>query len=199
MINNFNCFTLKTIKMTTYLNTVPKDLSYLIFYKIKNVDKLFYNEVYKEILGDTNFWEGNIKYSTRGLNLELIPQWLYNYKGLRIEIAIENFSILDRAYQLSRKLVSTRETIILKPTMVSNIKAYVDVDKIISNGKLKSIREYEASIERNGDRYNIIFDKQYYTDDVALSITLNYQQTVDLVTHSICNYRPGYLFEPMES
>ena len=177
--------------MAIYLDLIPKDLSYLIFYKINNADKLFYNGLYEEILSDINFWEGNIKYSTRGLNLDLIPRWLYNYKGLPVEIAIQNFLVLRGAYRAGKYHISNdRYKIFLKPGTVNNPKAYVHVDKIIESGELDNIRYYETILERDGNQYYISFnDLSFGITD--LSILLNDQQTVDLITHSICNYETG--------
>ena len=177
--------------MTTYLDLIPRDLAYLIFYKVNDVGELFYNGVYKEILDDVNFWERNIRYSTQGLNLELIPRYLYDYKGLPVEITIEHFNILRRAFrsaEISSMALSKGSTeVILKSSTINNLKAYVHVDKIISSGELSNIRYYETRIMRIGNGFDVTFSGNH-GNQVELLITLNYEQTVSLVTHSICNY-----------
>ena len=165
--------------MTTYLDIIPKDLLYIILHKV-NDDSI---EQIEELSNfDTTFWENRIRYKVGKLNLNLIPQWFYNYRGKSMKLIMKNYNKLLFYYEESITLIGFLETgsYRVRTEMVTNIEAYVHPEIYLSDDYFED-EGSTISISRKGDNFQLKFD------DIIDTHTLTYQQIIDLLTHIQCN------------
>jgi hypothetical protein len=67
--------------MVLYFDTIPEELNYIIISKVgaKNYDDLYKISIFKSILDKKYFWNILLKETTKNINYNLIPNYLYTY------------------------------------------------------------------------------------------------------------------------
>ena len=171
--------------MATYLDLIPKDLIYIILYKVNDDDITDITDIKNlvEFSADSTFWENRIRYKVGNLNLNLIPQWFYNYRGKSMEVVMENYNKLLFNYEESINLAnSLSETGSYKitPKMVTNVEAYIHPENIFPGDYFNDDAPI-ILISRKGNNFQLKFT---HTKDIHF---LTHQQIIDLLTHIQCN------------
>jgi hypothetical protein len=89
--------------MVLYFDIIPEELNQIILFKIdiNLYDDLYKLSIFKSILDKGYFWNFLLKVSTKNINYNLIPNYLYNYND-----NLFNYMILINAYNKTKKQIN---------------------------------------------------------------------------------------------
>ena len=92
-----------------YFDIIPQELTHVILYNIDdiNVIKNLYNslDLMKNILLDHKFWNAKIRQNMPEVDLDFVPNYLYNYQGKSLDIILANYSLIYRCYNKVMKII----------------------------------------------------------------------------------------------
>ena len=176
--------------MDTYIDHIPKDLIFLIFYKVEysTLTSLIIDNFLPHLLNQ-QFWENRFKTVYKDVNLELIPQWYYNYKNQSMKLVIYNNNEFHIAHVMTAKSIiddlnkNRIASIKLYTYMVTNIKAYVYHEILLDKDIIDNTDDILIKKNLKGG-YKVQFRQ---SQRELLGYDYNHNDLLNLLTHIKCN------------
>jgi hypothetical protein len=95
--------------MVLYFDVIPEELNYIIISKIDVdlYDDLYKINIFKSILDKGYFWSNLLKGSTKDINYNLIPNYLYNYNDNEYNTNLYTYINLIDAYNIVKERINS--------------------------------------------------------------------------------------------